>query len=105
MFISDSYKIHTSEDMSKFIQSFDIHSPIWSDLITIDYFYYHHESDYDNGLSFIDRLNKKLGPFHPEWDIPAMKKYIVEASCPSAVYIRIIRDMLSDPKDVLHYGI
>ena len=105
MFIHDSYKIHNSNDMSEFIKSFDVYKPTWSDLLTIDYFYYHHESTYDNGLSFIDRLNKKLGTFHPEWDIPAMKKYILESSNPSSVYVRTIQYMLSDSKDIVYYGI
>lgn len=105
MFVNDIYKLHTHEDMSIFIKSFNQVAPIWSDLLTIDHFYYHHESDYDNGLSFIDRLNKKLGRFHPEWNIPAMKGYILSSRYPQEVYINTILFMLSDPKDVAHYGI
>lgn len=91
--------------MSIFIKSFNQVAPIWSDLLTIDHFYYHHEANYDNGMSFIDRIDKKLGSFHPEWDVKAMKEYILSSLDPPSVYIRTIRYMLSDPLDVVYYGI
>jgi hypothetical protein len=91
--------------MSIFINTFNQVAPMWSDLLTIDHFYYHHETNYDGGLSFIDRINKKLGRFHPEWDITSMKNSIVSSKYPQNMYVNTILFMLSDPKDVLYYGI
>jgi hypothetical protein len=97
--------MNTSDEMSSFVQTFNESSPTWSDLLTIDYFYHHHEHNYDYGISFIDRIYKKLGRFHPEWNIPQMKAYIYKSLDPVSVYTHTIEYMLSDPTDVLYYGI
>jgi hypothetical protein len=74
-------------------------------MIIIDHIYHHNEEDYDGGLSFLDRLNKKLGEFHPEWNIEEYKNDIRNAQCPELRYIDIIEMMLEKEDDRMYYGV
>lgn len=105
MNVANEYKIETSNDMEAFVKKFDIINPIWSDLLTIDYFYHSHMSTYDDGLSFIDRIYSKLGKFHPEWNVTDLKNCVIYARNPVSTYSDIIRFMFSDHRDVMYYGI
>jgi hypothetical protein len=93
------------DEVGAFIKTLDSVTPIWSDLLTIDYFYYNHCANYDGGLSFIDRLNKKIGHLHPNWDITGLKKIIMQSGNPQEIYVDIIKYLLDDPHDVFYYGI
>jgi hypothetical protein len=73
-------------------------------LIAVDYIYHHTDNDYDDGLSFLDRLNKKLGVFHPEWDIQSMKNEIEHSLDPQGTYTKTIAVMLANPADRMYYG-
>lgn len=79
----------------------------WKDLLAIDFAYNHETNNYDDGLSFMDRLHEKLGEFHAEWNenIPLWKNDIRQADNPCEVYVRIIEHMLSDPGDIMYYGV
>lgn len=105
MYVPTKYQMNNADEVAAFIKKFDENIPIWSDLLIIDYFYYNHSSDYEGGISFIDRLNKKLGHFHSNWDIEGLKKIIRQSDNPEAVYVGIIKYMLEDPHDVFYYGI
>jgi hypothetical protein len=105
MYVASNFKINTAEEVAVFLDKFDQYNLKWSDLLTIDYFYNYHLDDYDGGLSFIDRIYKKLGKFHPDWNIEDLKRCIVVSKDPTTVYADIIRFMLEDPRDVLYYGI
>jgi hypothetical protein len=105
MNVANQYKVYTADEMAKFVKTFDQSNPKWSDLLTIDYFYHHHEADYDFGLSFIDRIYKKLGQFHPEWDVIELKNNVIYSNTPVVAYSCVINFMLQDPRDVLYYGI
>ena len=74
-------------------------------LIKIDYCYYHQSNNYDGGLSFLDRINRKLGQFHPEWNIENMKNNIRNANDPCEEFIRTIDFMFSDIRDITYYGL
>lgn len=73
-------------------------------LIAVDYIYHNTDNNYDDGLSFLDRLNNKLGVFHPEWDIQAMKNEIEHSLDPQGTYLKTIADMLAKPEDRAYYG-
>jgi hypothetical protein len=97
--------MNSANEVSMFVSNFETTHPLWSDLITIDYFYHHHMKDYDGGLSFLDRIYKKLGQFHSEWNITDLKNSIRNAKNPVSVYSDIIQYLLSDPHDIAYYGI
>ncbi len=73
-------------------------------LIAVDYIYHNADNDYDDGLSFLDRLNNKLGAFHPEWDIQAMKTEIEHSLNPQSKYLKTVASMLSNASDRMYYG-
>jgi len=97
--------MHSADEVAAFFKKFNEVTPVWSDLITLDYFYHNHCADYDGGLSFIDRLNKKIGQFHPNWDIEGFKHIIRQSDNPRQIYVDIIKYLLDDPHDVVYYGI
>jgi hypothetical protein len=73
-------------------------------LIVVDYLYHNDEIDYEGGLSFLDRLNHKLGVFHQEWDIQLMKDEIINSNNPQDKYLNTIGNMLSKATDRMYYG-
>lgn len=73
-------------------------------LIAVDYIYHHNHNNYDDGLSFLDRLNQKLGQFHPEWNIQEMKQEIEHSLDPQGKYLSTIAKMLSNSADRMYYG-
>ena len=78
----------------------------WMDLLMSDYVYHHHEPNYEGGLSFLDRLKKKLGHRHPNWDIDAFKDWIrTHVENPTSAYALVISDMLERPEDLEYYGL
>jgi hypothetical protein len=78
----------------------------WMDLLMSDYVYHHHEPNYEGGLSFLDRLKKKLGHRHPNWDIDAFKDWIrTHVENPTSAYQGIIAEMLERPEDLEYYGL
>ncbi len=77
----------------------------WCDLLMVDYVYHNQEQNYDAGLSFIDRLIRKLGRFHPEWNSDNIKDRIRNANYPQGEYVRVIQEMLNDPSDIAYYGV
>lgn len=105
MYVPTKFQMHTADDMAQFLETFDGTNPLWSNLLMLDYFYNHHMPDYDGGLSFIDRLIKKLGFGHDDWDADYIKYYIVNAEDKSAAYIEIIEEMLESEQDIACYGI
>ncbi len=74
-------------------------------LVKIDYHYHHQDNDYDGGLSMLDRIKRKLGRFHPEWDIESMKNDIRNASDPIAEYAWVINLMFASESDIAYYGL
>ena len=92
-------------EINEFVASLNDKQLNWSDLLIIDYFYYHHMPDYDSGLSFLDRIHKKLGQFHPEWNIANLKNGIRYAQNPTSVYSDVVQYLLSDQRDVVYYGV
>jgi len=105
MYVPKEFQVYTSQEMAAFISKLNDVCHTWSDLLTIDYFYHFQDSDYDEGLSFFDRLAKKIGKHHPDWDVAEYKQIVKTANDPQAVYVDIVKFMLDDTSDIIYYGI
>lgn len=73
-------------------------------LIMIDYLYHRNDTNYDNGLSFLDRIYAKIGQFHPNWVIDQLKNLIVNSNGPEKTYEEVIEMMFKNPSDCVYYG-
>jgi hypothetical protein len=105
MYVPTKFQIHTASEMAEFTKTFDETNPLWSDLLVLDYFYNHHMPEYDGGLSFIDRLVKKLGFRHKYWNADLIKSIINASEDKVATYLEIIQEMLEKEEDIACYGI
>ena len=105
MYISQNFAIDERElidAVSNIQEPSDID---WKHLLMADYVYHHEDSDYDGGLSFLDRLHKKLGYRHQDWDIDAFKEWIRNHDNTESAYQRIVMEMLENHEDVEYYGL
>jgi hypothetical protein len=73
-------------------------------LLMVDYVYHHQDDDYDGGLSFLDRIQRKIGMFK-NWDIQNFKDTIRNANDKQAEYLRVINQMFHDTRDIMCYGL
>ena len=80
----------------------EVHSKL---LIKIDYAYHCHSPNYDDGLSFLDRIAAKIGRFNPNWDIQEMKQQIRDSDTPRQEYVQIIEKMFENPGMIAYYGV
>lgn len=66
-------------------------------LLMIDYAYHHTDENYDGGLSFLDRLYKKLILYYDiRWVLPNMKDSIRDAANPKTTFLDILNEILED---------
>ncbi len=100
MYVAKKYQVYTAQEMDEFIARLNEIYPTWRDLLIVDYFYYSHTADYDGGLSFFDRINAKIGRFHPEWNIGEFKELVRTADNKEMTYNHIIQIMYMDPWEI-----
>lgn len=105
MYVAKKYQVYNAQEMDEFIARLNEIYPTWRDLLIVDYFYYNHTADYDGGLSFFDRINAKIGRFHPEWNIVEFKELVRTADNKEKTYNQIIQLMFMDPMDIEYYGL
>ena len=105
MYVAKKYQVYNAQEMDEFITRLNEIYPTWRDLLIVDYFYYNHTADYDGGLSFFDRINAKIGRFHPEWNIAEFKELVRTADNKEKTYNQIIQLMFMDPADIEYYGL
>lgn len=74
-------------------------------ILMVDYVYHHDDADYDGGLSFLDRLYKKLHGSHPNWNVNDMKDMIRNANDKHSEYMDMIENMLMTESDRVCYGL
>jgi hypothetical protein len=103
MYVAKKYQVYNAQEMDEFIVRLNEIYPTWRDLLIVDYFYYNHTADYDGGLSFFDRINAKIGRFHPEWNIKDFKDLVRTADNKEKTYNQIIQLMFMDPTDIEYY--
>ena len=74
-------------------------------LIKIDHFYNMHLSAYEGGLSFLDRINAKIGRFHSDWKIENMKDRIHASPNPQLEYVSTVSAMFAGKGMIAYYGL
>jgi len=92
-------------DVAEMLQGLHENDVSFEELIKIDHAFHHADPLYDGGLSFIDRINDKIGRFHPNWNIENIKQYIRDSEKPSLEYILVISAMFSRPGMIAYYGV
>lgn len=66
-------------------------------LVMIDYAFHSEDQDYDEGLSFLDRLYKKLSMyFEINWDVEYLKDLLRKSEKPSEDFIAVLKEILTD---------
>ena len=101
MYVPAFYRL-TIENVDNMIYSWaPEHKATWLELMAIDHAFHFQDKDYDGGISFIDRLYKKLGRFHPEWNLEELKN----KSRSMDTYYKTIEEMLKEQKDIDYYGV
>lgn len=74
-------------------------------LLMIDFAYHNTDNNYDEGLSFLDRLHWKLSTyFDIAWVVENLKSTIRESNTPSATFVDILNEILTDEM-VVCYGV
>lgn len=74
-------------------------------LLMIDYAYHHTDENYDGGLSFLDRLYKKIILYYNiQWVLPNLKDTIRDAANPKKAFVDILNEILEDSM-VACYGV
>jgi len=74
-------------------------------LIEIDYAFHSNDADYDDGLSFINRIFEKIGRFHPHWDVNEIKQEIMTADNRENAYVDRIIAMFDRAGMIAYYGV
>lgn len=74
-------------------------------LLMIDYAYHNTDKDYDDGLSFLDRLHRKLSLYFPiQWNVHNLKLSVRTSNNPAATFLDILNEILDDAK-IACYGV
>ena len=105
MYVSQNFAIDEQELIDAVTNIREPSDIDWKHLLMADYVYHHEDSDYDGGLSFLDRLQKKLGHKHQDWDVQAFKDWIITHDNIESAYQRIVMEMLENHEDVEYYGL
>ncbi len=92
MYVPQKYRSMTSNQLEHYVEYEVFNMFAWDVLLMIDYNNHHKDDDYDGGLSFINRIHKKLGWFHTEWNVNLLRNSIKNEDD----YIQIITDMLDE---------
>lgn len=104
-YIPNNYKV-TKEQFAEIYKNLGENDATWETLLMADYVFHHQDQDYDGGLSFLARLQKKIGQFHPEWNLQEFYTQIVQSDdLSSEQFVAIVQMMLEDPSDVAYYGV
>ena len=74
-------------------------------LLMIDFAYHNGDNNYDSGLSFLDRLHRKLSIFFPiQWNVENLKTTVRNANDPAAMFLDILNEILTDEM-IAVYGV
>lgn len=90
------------DDMLKNMQDIDITPEV---LLMIDFAFHNTDRNYDHGLSFLDRLHRKLSIYYPiDWNVENMKLTIRNSNNPAGMYLDILNEILKDDM-IACYGV
>jgi hypothetical protein len=101
MYVPSYYRLSIREVNEMITTWGDNYQPTWYDLMAIDYAYHHNDSDYDGGLSFIDRIYKKVGYRNPFWNLADLKNRAASVE----EYPRMIAALFTEQRDIDYYGL
>lgn len=74
-------------------------------LLMVDFAYHNMDSNYEDGLSFLDRLHWKLSKYFPiQWNVQNLKSTVRSSSNPSGTFLDILNEILDDAK-IACYGV
>ena len=74
-------------------------------LLMIDYAYHNTDLNYDDGLSFLDRLHWKLSKYFPiQWNVKNLKRMIRDSHHPSTTFVDILNEILTEDM-IACYGV
>jgi len=105
MYISEEYR-KTQAEVDEILDNMNDEYEITPEvLLMIDYVYHNEDENYDGGLSFLDRLHKKLSLyFQINWDTKSLKNMIKTAEHPGAAFVYILNELLK-PDMISCYGV
>ncbi len=104
-YIPPIYRINNVE-ANNMVRNFNEHTLItWEHLLMIDHAYHCDDDDYCGGLSFIDRIVKKIGFKYPEWNAMEIRNGILECEDRQKEYLVMIKHMLGLYEDIEYYGL
>lgn len=104
MIVAPEYRKTKEEidDMLKNMQDADISPEI---LLMIDFAFHNTDSNYEHGLSFLDRLHWKLSKyFDIQWNVQNLKNSIRNSNNPSGTFVDILNELLTDSM-IACYGV
>ena len=95
MFVSSIYR-KTKMDITRMLEySHNIEATVET-LVMIDYAYHNEDENYQEGLSFLDRLHKKLSNFFEiSWDVEYLKDLLRKSENPSEDFIAVLKEILT----------
>lgn len=95
----------TKEEITELLNQMQDHELSPEVLLMIDYAYHNTDENYEEGLSFLDRLHWKLSMYFPiQWNIQNLKLSIRTSPNPSTVFVEILNEILS-PAMIECYGV
>ena len=102
--VTEEYR-KTKEELNNILNNMQDNDITAEVLLMIDYAYHNTDNDYDAGLSFLDRLHKKLSMYFPiQWNVHNLKLTIRNSNTPSEVFLDILNEILTDEM-IACYGV
>lgn len=96
MFVSPVYR-KTKADISRMMEYIHNIEITAETLLMIDHAFHNEDEDYEDGLSFLNRLHKKLSNFFEiTWDVEYLKKIIKESENPSQAFVEVLKEILTE---------
>lgn len=74
-------------------------------LLMIDYAYHNTDNNYDEGLSFLNRLQAKLSEAFPiQWNVQNLKSFIRNSNDPTQTFLDVLNEILTEEM-IVYYGL
>lgn len=94
MIVAPEYR-KTRGEMEVMLENVDHITP--EILLMVDFAYHNTDSNYNEGLSFLDRLHWKLSKYFPiQWNVSNLKSMVRNSNNPSVTFIDILNEILTE---------